>query len=152
MRKDILERKAEILEWIEQKQSKAFIARQLNCKADTLNSYLTKMGINYSGNPGSKGIKTDPSYKPAIYYIINEKEITSSKLRVKLLRDGLKEAKCEVCGIIKWNGIPAPLELDHIDGDHYNNSLDNLRIVCPNCHAQTPTNAGKNRKKKTKPE
>ena len=41
-------------------------------------------------------------------------------------------------------GKPIPLELDHIDGNHYNNELINVRIVCPNCHAQTETNSGKN--------
>ena len=42
-------------------------------------------------------------------------------------------------------GQPAPLELDHIDGDHWNNELSNLRILCANCHAQTETYCGKNK-------
>lgn len=54
-RTDILERKADILQWIEENQSKAFICRQLKCKPEILNSYLQKMGIIYSGNKGSKG-------------------------------------------------------------------------------------------------
>jgi hypothetical protein len=41
-------------------------------------------------------------------------------------------------------GRPIPLELDHIDGHHWNNSLDNLRLLCPNCHAQTPTYKARN--------
>ena len=54
-RNDILERREEILLWISQNQSKAFMCRQLNCKPETLNSYLEKMGIVYEGNKGSKG-------------------------------------------------------------------------------------------------
>ena len=53
----------------------------------------------------------------------------------------LKEVgnKCEECGIIDWQGKPLTLELEHIDGDNTNNSRDNLRILCPNCHSQTDT-------------
>ena len=51
---------------------------------------------------------------------------------------------CEVCGITEWRGQPAPLELDHCDGNPLNNQLDNVRLICPNCHAQTATYKGKN--------
>ncbi len=53
--------------------------------------------------------------------------------------------KCEVCGITEWMGRPAPLELDHIDGDPTNNELHNLRLICPNCHAQTENYKGRNK-------
>ena len=53
-RNDILERKEDILQWISENQSKAFICRQLKCKPETLNSYLAKMGIDYKGNKGLK--------------------------------------------------------------------------------------------------
>jgi HNH endonuclease. len=52
--------------------------------------------------------------------------------------------RCEVCGITEWMGRPAPLELDHCDGNSLNNHLDNVRLICPNCHAQTATYKGKN--------
>jgi hypothetical protein len=52
--------------------------------------------------------------------------------------------RCEVCGIVKWMGRPVPLELDHRDGDSTNNDFGNLRLICPNCHAQTDTYKGKN--------
>jgi 5-methylcytosine-specific restriction endonuclease McrA len=51
---------------------------------------------------------------------------------------------CSCCSGTEWLGKPMPLELDHINGDNANNSLDNLRLLCPNCHAQTPTYRGKN--------
>lgn len=51
---------------------------------------------------------------------------------------------CEQCGINEWNGKQLSFELDHIDGDNYNNSLDNLRFLCPNCHSQTDTFRGRN--------
>jgi hypothetical protein len=54
---------------------------------------------------------------------------------------------CEICNLEIWNKQPIPLELDHIDGDAGNNFPKNLRLLCPNCHAQTPTAKGKNKGK-----
>ena len=62
-----------------------------------------------------------------------------AKLRKRLLRAGLKQNCCEVCGVIEWMGKSLTCQLDHIDGDRANNCLDNLRMLCPNCHAQTET-------------
>ena len=47
--------------------------------------------------------------------------------------------RCERCGGGTWQGEPMPLELHHVDGDRTNNALDNLRLLCPNCHALTDT-------------
>ena len=143
MRTDILERKQEIMEWIEQNQSKAFICRQLKCKPETLNGYLQKMGIDYQGNQSGKGIKHDPKYKTAVEYS-QVANVKSYRLKEKLVRDGLKEDKCEICGVSLWNGVKLPLELHHKDGNHYNNNLDNLQILCPNCHSIQEGNAGSN--------
>jgi hypothetical protein len=54
------------------------------------------------------------------------------------------EHRCEICGLAEWMDRPIPLELDHKDGDAANNSLDNLRLICPNCYAQTETYKAKN--------
>lgn len=67
------------------------------------------------------------------------------KLHNRLLREGVKEHKCEICGNTEWNGKPIPLQLDHIDGNSHNHILTNLRLICPNCHAQTETYCGKNK-------
>lgn len=55
-----------------------------------------------------------------------------------------KDDRCSICGITEWNCKPLTLDLDHIDGNSDNDSLDNVRLLCPNCHSQTDTYKGKN--------
>lgn len=144
MRTDILERKDDILRWIEEKQPKSYMCQQLGCKPETLNSYLKKMGIEYAGQKAKKGqYKGGCEYKPAMYYIENNIAIGSHKLKKKLIRDGLKEEKCELCGIRMWYNREIPLELHHKNGNHLDNHLENLMILCPNCHSIMGNNSGR---------
>jgi hypothetical protein len=53
--------------------------------------------------------------------------------------------KCMGCDNTEWLGKPIPLEIDHIDGNAGNNFPDNLRLLCPNCHSQTPTHKARNK-------
>lgn len=143
MRKDLIKQKENILKWIDKNQSKAFMCKELKCRPDTLNRWLDKMDITYGGNKSGKGIKKDPKRKTVLEYI-KSTYVKSYKLKSKLIEDGLKECICECCNEIEWLGQPIPLELHHVDGNHYNNELDNLEILCPNCHALTPSYRGKN--------
>lgn len=69
-------------------------------------------------------------------------------LKRRLLAVGLLKERCSACGLgTSWNGHPLSLQLDHIDGNGANNQLENLRLLCPNCHSQTPTFCGKRLKK-----
>lgn len=68
----------------------------------------------------------------------------SSKLKLKLFKENIKEKKCEKCHNTEWFGSEIPLELHHINGINTDNRIENLQILCPNCHAQTETYRGKN--------
>jgi 5-methylcytosine-specific restriction endonuclease McrA len=65
-------------------------------------------------------------------------------IRRRLIAEGLKEARCEECGISEWRGEPLSLELHHRNGERHDNRLENLAILCPNCHSQSDTWGGKN--------
>jgi len=67
------------------------------------------------------------------------------KLKKRLLKERIFENKCQNCGIVEWNGNPLVMHLDHIDGNSHNHKLENLRMLCPNCHSQTDTYCGKNK-------
>lgn len=73
----------------------------------------------------------------------------SASLKRRIIKSKLLEYRCygQDCQIVnEWLGSPLTLQLDHIDGDGTNDNIENLRFLCPNCHAQTPTFAGKNMK------
>jgi hypothetical protein len=70
--------------------------------------------------------------------------VKTSQLRERLIRTRLKAERCEMCGKERWNGRPIPLELDHVNGKRDDNRLSNLRLLCPNCHAQTDNYRGRN--------
>ena len=92
---------------------------------------------------------------PIEKYLVNGSTISISKLREKLLKEKLKEYKCEnpECGLTEWHGKPIPLQLHHINGNRTDNRLENLQMLCPNCHAMTDNYCGKKLKKvkKSKP-
>lgn len=98
-----------------------------------------------NGQGWSKGKTLGPK-RPVEYYLTENSYHQSHKLKQRLIIEGLKEHKCECCGITEWRGQPTPIELDHINGIHTDNRLENLRLLCPNCHAQTETYRGKNKK------
>ena len=135
MRKDIIERKEEIQKWISENHSKAFICKEIKCKPDTLNGWLKRMGIEYKGNQYCEGYKYSPFKKTAIEYS-KSSCVKSNTLKNKLIKDNIKKEKCELCGKTKWNKKKIPLELHHINGNHYDNDFSNLEILCPNCHYQ----------------
>lgn len=73
--------------------------------------------------------------RDAMEYCYEGSTIHSHALKLRLIRDGYKKAECETCSLSEWYGNELPLELDHINSNHFDNRIENLQILCPNCHA-----------------
>ena len=129
----------EVKKLIEERKPNAEIARFVGVKYETLKTYFAKYGISYAGNPNRTGFVHEESRIPLSKILSNEVTYSNANLRKRLIECGLKENKCEnpECGLTEWHGKPIVCELHHIDGNHYNNNLDNLQMLCPNCHSQT---------------
>ena len=104
--------------------------------------------INYGLNAGPSYNRFKPIPLSAIL-VENSAYTNIARLKIRLLRDGLLEARCygEVCGLTEWKGKPISLQLDHINGDKRDHRIDNIRLLCPNCHSQTDSFAGRNKRK-----
>ncbi len=70
-----------------------------------------------------------------------------TRLKSRIIKEGLIEYKCSECEISEWRGKPLSLQLDHINGINNDHRLENLRFLCPNCHSQTETYTGRNKGK-----
>lgn len=105
-------------------------------------SHFTGMGWNVGGK-----FRPRPAL-PLSEMLVAGRWAASHHLKSRLLREGVKKAACEVCG---WAQQTAdgrvPVELDHINGDPDDNRIENLRILCPNCHSLTPTYRGLNQRR-----
>lgn len=93
---------------------------------------------HFHGQLWHKGKKLLPK-RPLSDYLVLGVLSKSHSLRLRLLREKVFDHLCNMCHNFEWNGKPIPLELDHINGDNQDNRLENLRLLCPNCHAQTTT-------------
>jgi hypothetical protein len=113
----------------------------------TVKRRIAKYSIDIShfgGQSWNKGKIIGPK-KPINFYLTKNSIVQSFKLKKRLLSENIFQHKCCKCNKTKWLNLPIPLELHHIDGDHYNNELSNLTLLCPNCHALTDNYRGKNK-------
>ena len=133
--------KEELEEAINNSLTMSQAADMLGLAFSTFKTYAKKYNL-YSPNQGGKGL--DKSKKKLNDVFSGRVHLVTHQLRSRLIKEGFKEYKCEECGIDEWNGKKISLELDHISGNRLDNSLENLKLLCPNCHSQTHTFRGRN--------
>lgn len=85
-----------------------------------------------------------PSAMPLSELLVEGTYRGRENLKLRLIKEGVKASRCERCGLDEWYGSPIQIALHHVNGDRLDNRLENLELLCPNCHSQTDTFSGRN--------
>jgi 5-methylcytosine-specific restriction endonuclease McrA len=98
----------------------------------------------WSGAAKRGQVTARPGFRPLSEVFAADTRRNRGHLKTRLLRAGLKDGTCERCGLSEWRDQPISLALHHINGDRLDNRIENLELLCPNCHSQTDTFSGRN--------
>lgn len=154
-----------IYDWSDRERLSSIVARNISAtdclielglkpksgNFESFSKYITRYNINidhFDPIAASAAKLNGTRYQPYdLTEILSGKHPTYSGtlLKNRLIKEDILPNKCQRCGIDSWNGEPITLELDHINGNNQDHTLDNLRILCPNCHSQTATYRSKKR-------
>jgi Zn finger protein HypA/HybF involved in hydrogenase expression len=142
-------KQSELQEVVRESKSIAEICRRLKYEHKggmhrQVKKVLKERNINFShislGIGSNRGKSIERTLQPLSEILVRDKRADGRMLKKRLIKEGLLENKCNKClqGPI-WNGLPLVLQLEHKNGDHDDNRIENLEILCPNCHTQTKT-------------
>lgn len=151
MSKRELQRLANESDSIRQMLENAGYSRNSGSMQQRLSERIKLEGIDvshFSAQLAKRRARSIAKYTLAEILIKDSPYTNISRLKMRLIESGLLAYRCRDCGNKgRWKGLPLSLQLEHIDGDCRDHSLENLCFLCPNCHSQTDTYAGKNRGK-----
>lgn len=131
----------------------------LSCRNSREWTEADKIKISHSAKNSEKVKLANKNKPPSLWTRISElrkenhknyilkseyTDLSFQSLRFRILYE--QKESCNKCGLSEWLGKPLTLELEHIDGNHFNNSRENLEMICPNCHSLTTTWRGRNKK------
>lgn len=149
-----IDRKEKIEELIKSCSTKKCILLKLglppnNGNYGILSKYIKIWKLDVSGLKSNKNSITNKQKIPDDLYFSKNTSRSGPDIFKRLIFDKDVEPCCSICGVYDWQGKELTFHVDHIDGDNTNNELENLRVLCPNCHQQTKT-WGNKKPKKTK--
>ena len=128
--------KEKIIESCKSSLTMAEAAKKAGIPHMTFKRYAIQLGVY---KPNQAGIGTYRPITPLEDVFSGKAKMRSYNVKSRLIREGYKDGKCEECHLDEWNGKSLVMELHHKDGNNKNSKLENLQILCPNCHSQTPT-------------
>ena len=118
---------------------------------DTVKRKIKELNLDTSHMTGM-GWNTGVRYRPVIQarpldeiLVKDSPYININHLRERLFKESVKEQRCECCGLTEWLNKPIRFEIHHINGDNKDHRLENIQILCPNCHSLTDNYRGKNK-------
>ncbi|MFA9432094.1 HNH endonuclease [Egicoccus sp. AB-alg2] len=126
-----------LLGWKESGSSRRWLATRI--------AQLELSTAHWRGQGWARGQRRARTPRPLQELLVQGRRLPGTEIRRRLVAESIWEHRCAVCRRTTWQGQEIPLEVDHINGDPWDNRLENLRLLCPNCHAQTPTYRGRNR-------
>lgn len=114
----------------------------------TVNNKIKELNLDtshFTGKGWNVGLKFKPKEaRPLSEILVESSNYQSHKLAQRLIKEGVKEYRCERCKRTEWENVPIPLELHHINGNRTDNRISNLQLLCSNCHALTDNYRGRN--------
>lgn len=145
----------DLIETIKNSKTKLEVLKKLGLKIPAsyrmLNKYIKLLNIDVSHFESGRMIAQKQNPAAELTEILTSNSSFDYRyVKRRILEANLLEVKCAMCAITSWQNRPLTLHLDHINGVNNDHRLENLRLLCPNCHSQTETYCGRNQKKTKK--